>query len=120
MKTIIEQKELFKKDFSSIASDERESLIKQINKFAKSYLNAKTTFLKNAYNPFIFNLKGDLESSLYVLKLDHNIKIVCSFDEDPIFDQLLITCFRLTKKNDADELYEQTGNSIYTKENLIR
>lgn len=55
--------------------------------------------------PYIFHIKGGLDSSLYVVKVDDNKKMVVAVDDDPIFDKLSLTMYRLVDYNEAEQTY---------------
>jgi len=91
----------------------------KINLVSKSLMNGKTVFLENSSIPYLFNLKGGFESSLFLIKADQNNSIVASVDEDPIFDKISLTLFRLVDKNKAEQVYKEVGDEIYKKAGIL-
>lgn len=105
----------FNKDISNLPASQKETIEKQINVISQSLLNGKTAFTENASIPYIFNLKGGLDSSLFLIRADQDTRIIAAVDEDPIFDKISLTLFRLVDKNKADEIYKEVGEELYTK-----
>jgi hypothetical protein len=102
-----------------LSSDQREKISKQINVVSQSLLNGKTAFNENSSIPYIFNLKGGLDSSLFLIRVDQDYRIVASVDEDPIFDKISLTLFRIVDKNNAEKTYREVGEDIYTKLGIL-
>ncbi|EDN65346.1 conserved hypothetical protein [Beggiatoa sp. PS] len=61
------------------------------------------------------NLINDYESTLYSLKVNESIRIILTVDEDPIFEQVIFTLFRVVKKSLASEAYHDVAQLIYTE-----
>lgn len=109
----------FNEDMSHLSSDQKEKIGEQINVVSQSLLNGKTTFKENSSIPYIFNLKGGLDSSLFLIKADRDHRIIAAVDEDPIFDKILLTLFRIVDNNDAENVYKEVGKDIYTKLGIL-
>jgi len=60
-----------------------------------------------------------LESSLYVIKADNNKRIVAAVDEDPIFDKLSFTLFRIVDKENSEQAYKEVGETIYKELGIL-
>jgi len=63
--------------------------------------------------PYIFNLKGGLDSSLYLVKVDEDNRMIATVDDDPIFDKVSLTLFRLVNNKDAERVYKEVGEELY-------
>ena len=109
----------FNEDISLLSSAQRENIGNQINVVSQSLLNGKTAFKENSSIPYIFNLKGGLDSSLFLIKVDPDHRVVAAIDEDPIFDKISLTLFRLVDKNKAENVYKEVGEEIYSKLGIL-
>ncbi|MCW3109389.1 MAG: hypothetical protein JWQ09_3895 [Segetibacter sp.] len=109
----------FDEDIKNLTLDDREKVTEKINYISTSLLNGKTAFLENSFIPYLFKLKNGLESSLFLIKADENKRIVASVDEDPIFEKISLTLFRLVDQQDAEEAYKQIGKEIYTTAGIL-
>jgi hypothetical protein len=96
-----------------------EAIGARINAVSQSLLNGKTAFKENSSIPYIFNLKGGLDSSLFLTKADRDHRIIAAVDEDPIFDKISLTLFRIVNKNTAEKVYREVGEDIYTKLGIL-
>ncbi|MEX8549402.1 MAG: hypothetical protein V5804_17510 [Mucilaginibacter sp.] len=109
----------FDEDMARLSSAKREKIGNQIDIVSQSLLNGQTAFKENSSVPYIFNLKGGLESSLFLIKVDADNRIVAAVDEDPIFDKISLTLFRLIDKNKAENVYKEVGEEIYSKLGIL-
>jgi hypothetical protein len=109
----------FNEDMTHLSSDQRDKIGKQINIVSQSLLNGKTAFKENSSIPYIFNLKGGLDSSLFLIRADSDYRIIAAVDEDPIFDKISLTLFRLVNNNAAEKVYKEVGEDIYTKLGIL-
>lgn len=108
----------FNDDLNLLPEEEKSKIIDQINFVSGSLLNGKKAFFENAFKPYLFNLREDLESSLYVIKAD-NKRIVAAVDEDPIFDKLSFTLFRITNEENSEQAYKEIGEKIYKDSDIL-
>lgn len=108
----------FNEDLSHLSKNERNMIKDQINFVSSSLLNGKDAFFENASKPYLFNLKNGLESSLYVIKADSK-RIVAAVDEDPIFDKLSFTLFRIVDKESSEQAYKEIGETIYKELGIL-
>ena len=53
------------------------------------------------------------ESSLYVLKVSEKLSVILTVDEDPIFDQFIVTLFRVVKYDKLNRAYQTVAESLY-------
>jgi hypothetical protein len=109
----------FSDDMANLPKPQRKKIENQINLVSTSLLNGKTEFKENSSIPYIFNLKGGLESSLYLIRADQNNRMVVAVDEDPVFDKISLTFFRLVDKSKAEATYKQVGEDIYKKSGIL-
>lgn len=105
--------ESFDEDMKSLPAIEQSKVKDEINFVSGSLLNGKTTFMQNASMPHIFNLKGGLDSSLYVVKVDEDKRVIAAVDDDPIFDKVSLTLFRLVDYKEASQAYKEVGEKLY-------
>ena len=109
----------FSEDMSYLSPAERETITTKINVVSQSLLNGKTDFKENSSVPYIFNLKGGLESSLFLIRTDQDYRIIAAVDEDPIFDKISVTLFRLVDKKKSEKIYKEVGEDIYKRLGIL-
>ena len=105
--------ESFDEDMKCLSAGEQNKVKDEINFVSGSLLNGKTAFMQNASMPYIFNLKGGLDSSLYVVKVDEDKRVIAAVDDDPIFDKVSLTLFRLVDDKEATQAYKEVGQRLY-------
>lgn len=105
--------ESFDEDMKCLPAGEQNKVKDEINFVSGSLLNGKTAFMQNASMPYIFNLKGGLDSSLYVVKVDEDKRVIAAVDDDPIFDKVSLTLFRLVDDKEATQAYKEVGQRLY-------
>jgi hypothetical protein len=105
--------ESFDKDIKGLSTGEQNKVKEEINFVSGSLLNGKAAFMQQASMPYIFNLKGGLDSSLYVVKMDEDKSVIAAVDDDPIFDKVSLTLFRLVDDKEATQAYKEVGERLY-------
>lgn len=109
----------FDNDIKELSQQQQSHIKKEINEISGSLLNGRTSFMKKASIPHIFNLKGGLDSSLYLVQIDEDKKMIAAVDDDPIFDKITLTMFRLVDESNADETYKEVGEQLYKSSGLL-
>lgn len=113
MKLIFESTESFEKEISFFDHDQRLLIVNEINDhFNLLFLNP-AKFYQKIEQPLQFKLANDYDSSLYILGISDNFQLIFTLDEDSIFEQVIITLFRLVTENDAIKVYQETGDLLY-------
>lgn len=105
--------ESFDNDIKQLPAAQQNRIRNEINLVSGSLLNGRTCFMEKASIPYIFNLKGGLESSLYTVKVGDEKKMVVAVDDDPIFNKVSLTMFRLVNDDDAEKVYKEVGEQLY-------
>lgn len=103
----------FNENMNELSANEQNKIKEEINFVSGSLLNGRTAFMQNASMPYIFNLKGGLDSSLYLVKIDKDKRVIASVDDDPVFDKISLTLFRLIGDKDAEQVYREVGEKLY-------
>lgn len=113
MKLVFESTERFEEEISFFKNEQRLLIVNKINKCFNLLLSNPQKFYSRVEQPFHFQLRNDYEFSLYVLTVSDNLGIIFTVDEDPIFEQIIITLFRLVETNEAGKAYQEVGNLLY-------
>jgi hypothetical protein len=113
MTLVFESTENFEKEISCLDDNQRLLIIDDINKNFNLLLSDNLKFSQKIEQPLQFKLVNNYDSSLYILPINDHLKLIFTLDEDPIFEQIIITLFRLVKDQDAIAVYQETGNLLY-------
>jgi hypothetical protein len=114
MKLVFESTESFEKEISYFDDDQRLLIVNYINNQFNLLLSEPIKFYQKVEQPLKFNLVNNYDSSLYILEINEHLKLIFTLDEDVIFEQIIITLFRLVKENESIEVYQQTGDLLYS------
>lgn len=114
MDTLIESTRKFEKDISNLTEKERLYVINQINDYIKSFSeHQKVLYRKLNRIPLDLPDFKDYDSSLYTMSIGKDLKIIMTIDEDPIFEQIIFTLFRVVKSKDIKKAYLGIAESLY-------
>jgi len=112
--------EPFDNDMKSLLPVLQKRIKKTINSISGSLLNGKDKFTGRASMPHSFNLKDGLTSSLYLVEVGEGKKMIVAVDDDPIFDKLSLTLFRLVDNEKGDSVYKEIGQRLYKNQGLLK
>lgn len=113
MDILIESTKRFESDIQNLTERERDAVTKEINRCAEFFETRPDAFYHKLHRSY--PLLGTLgaESSLYKLKASLNLRVILAVDNDPIFEQIIITLFRVVKRGDFEKAYEGVAESLY-------
>lgn len=117
MDMIIESTKNFEQDLETFIQVDREIIIDQLNKFFPTFSTDKASFYRRLYRFPHLKLINDYEASLYSLSITPKIRVILTIDEDPIFEQTIITLFRVVNHSELEQAYNSVAESLY--QNLI-
>jgi hypothetical protein len=113
MDILIESTKNFENDLPMLSDVERGVVIAKINDLADLSSTHKSSVFRKLRRLDATSLIGSYESSLYTLKVSAKWFIILSVDEDPIFDQLIFTLFRVVPSQDLQKAYQVVAQSLY-------
>ena len=110
---LIESTIAFEQDLSGLEVDVNVAVMESVNKYVRLFPDQK----QFAYDglkrmPLRSQLNG-YESSLYILNVSEKLNVILTLDEDPIFDQLIVTLFRVVKYDKLNRAYQTVAESLY-------
>ena len=101
----------FDKDLKKISSLDQNTIAKKINQVVELLKdNQNTSSHLNKIHKFHFG--GNLDSSLYVLKINKDLRIILTSEEDPLFDEHILTLLRIVKHDDLDKTFRGLAESF--------
>ncbi len=113
MDIIIESTKEFEQDLENFSNTEKFKIIKKLNRYVELISTDKKMFYQNSTQLRNIRLNKNYDSSIYSLKINEKIRIILTIDDDPIFDQTVITLFRVVKAEDAPKAYNSVAEFIY-------
>ena len=103
----------FEKELKQFDSVDRARIIKKLNQYSELLVADPSSFYKHAFQPIKLVLKGDNESSLYALRVSRDVRIIMTVDEDPLFDQIIITLLHVVRHSGLEKVFKGMAESIY-------
>lgn len=113
MKLVIESTKKFEKELEAFSETEKLLIIEKMNQYFQMLSTDKASFSRRLYQVKKLRLSNQYDSSLYTLKINHKIRLILTIDEDPIFDQTIITLFRVVQHSDISKAYDSVAESLY-------
>ena len=114
MELLFESTKSFEKELSKFQGREKKAIIDKINMQCLLLENEdKSEFYKKATQPFKVILKQNDSSTLYVIRVSRDIRVILTVDDDPIFNQIVITLMRVIRHSDMDKAYKNVMESLY-------
>lgn len=102
MELLFESTNKFEKDLNQFDDQEKGKIVKKLNEQCASLKDGLDTFYKKVVRPLKIKLNNGLEPSLYCLKVNRDVRIIITVDDDPLFDQIIITLMRVVRHNQKD------------------
>ncbi len=112
MEVIINISESFEKDLNNFSSEKQAFVKKKINHLISLIKEGNSTH-NHLHKLKEINLIQNLESSLYIFNIDKDIRIILTSENDPLFEEHVLTLFRLIYKKDLDNSYQKIVSSLY-------
>lgn len=110
---LIESTRGFEADLQQLSLAERENIEKKIDNCASLFLtNQALMYGDLEHLPFPRQLDG-YDSSLYALSISPDLRVILAIDEDPIFDQVIFTLFRLVQCEHLHKAHQTISESLY-------
>jgi hypothetical protein len=119
---VIESTKYFEQELSQLPELEKAETVKIINACVAQFPNCQLVDSQlvdshGTSNPLSrLNLTENLngyESSLYVLRVTNTLGVVLAVDEDPIFNQIIFTLFRVVPSELLPQAYGEVANTLY-------
>jgi len=109
----IQSAKSFEKDLSKLSKQERELVIEKVNYCAQVFPLNKAAVYRKMQRPHTLHLIHSYESSLYTLKVSLKVRVILAVDEDPIFEQVIFTLFRVIQADELDQAYGSIAEPLY-------
>ncbi len=115
MSILFESTKKFENELATFPDKEKKRIVLKLNQYTRFLESDTKEFYKHAYQPLRLHLSDEDESSLYALRVNHDIRIIMTIDEDPIFDQTLITLLRVVRHSSLDKVFKGVAESLYQR-----
>lgn len=103
----------FDSDEKSLNTQAREQLTVSLNTLVQT---ARIAFPRKLYKPSGVSFPANFQrsnSSLYVFKATTKLSVILALDTDPLFNQKILTLYRVVSKDIAITAFNQIAQLIY-------
>jgi len=115
MELLFESTKKFETDLNQFNEREKGKIVKKLNAQCAILENGFEAFYKLVVRPLKIKLNNGLKSSLYSLKVDREVRIILTVDDDPLFEQIIITLMRVVRHQDLERAFRGIAESLYQK-----
>ena len=102
----------FDKDIKKLSQKENEIISKRINYLINIIREGDNVSSHIRKLPNVIFPNG-ISTSLHVFRVGMNLRILLTFEEDPLFDEFVLTLFRAVRKSDLELVYKGLAQSLY-------
>jgi hypothetical protein len=113
MDIIIDSTQHFEKDLAKLDQKDKATVITKINHCASLFPSQKANVYHQLHHLRLPSLPNGYESSVYILRTSPKLRVILAIDEDPIFEQIILTLFRVFKHGDLEKVYKSIAESLY-------
>lgn len=119
MEVVFDSTKNFEKQIKKLPPKDRDLVVKKLNHYAKNLPVNKEEFFKHAHSikHFLprFSIRGE-KSSLYVLRVTADQRIILTVDDDPIFGKIIVTLFAIVRHDDIERSLKGIVESLYRRD----
>lgn len=101
----------FDKDLKKLSSLDQNTIAKKINQLIDLLKDNQNTS-NHLHKIHKFHFGANLDSSLYVLKTNKDLRVILTSEEDPLFGEHILTLLRIVKHDDLDKTFRGIAESF--------
>ena len=113
MTLLFQSTEDFEKDLQQVDTPTRQRIVHCLNQVARAFVEDKKAFARHGRKPYRVKLGDGYDSSLYAIRVDFDLHAILTVDDDPLFDQVIITLIRVVNRADLKETYGLVAKVLY-------
>ena len=103
----------FENDLSNFEEATRSKITERVNLVAQAWIHDKEAFARSTRQPSAIALDYGYQSSLYVVQIQPEIYVLLTIEDDPIFDQVVVTLLRVVEHAQLDATYLALIEALY-------
>ena len=103
----------FEKDIKKLGAKDRDRVAASINKYAATFDTKTDAASQQIFRPNKVAISAGLDSSLYVLRVSPQLRVILTIEDDPLFEQKIITLFRVVGHDDMSRAFNSVAESLY-------
>lgn len=103
----------FEQDLQNFDATTRHTIVERVNALAQVFVHDKVAFARQARKPYRIHLSNGYDSSLYVVQAGPETRLILTVDDDPIFEQVIVTLLRLVPRSEVRRAYAAAAQTLY-------
>ena len=103
----------YRKELGHLSHIDRQRVSETLNHAYEQLRHDRRALFAKLQRPLAIQLKDGLDPSLYTLRVGRDICIVLTVDDDPIFSRVLVTLFRVVRRDELAQAYRSTAHLLY-------
>ena len=103
----------FEKDLRDLPANDAQRVISHLNQNCSLLKQDPAAFYRTVNKPLIVKLKEGMDSTLYSMRVGHDLRILLAVDDDPLFDQTIFTLLSIIHHKDLSKAYKGIAESLY-------
>lgn len=102
----------FDKDLKKLSAKDNDTIAKKLNHLIELIRTGQNTSSR-LFKLHKIHFQENLDSSLYVFKVNTDLRILLTSEEDPLFDEHILTLLRVVHHKDLEKIYSGLAQSLY-------
>jgi len=116
--TVVKTTESFQKDLDSLDKARQKQVLDKIHFIVNLTQSNDFSFLELPLNSIERIKLSEYTSSIYELSVAQNLRVLLFFEDDPIFNQKVLTLLRVFPRSDMEKVLKSLAESYYQQELL--
>jgi hypothetical protein len=113
MNLLFHSTEAFEQDLQQFDACLQERIAQRVNEVAQAFIEDRQVFAQQARKPYTLHLSNAFDSSLYSVIVEPDLRVILTVDDDPLFDQVIVTLMRVVKRPDLYNAYTSAAKTLY-------
>ena len=113
MNLVFHSTETFEQELQQFDAAVQKCIVQRINEVAQAFLMDRQLFSQQARKPYNIPMYNGFDSSLYSIVVKPDLRVILTVDEDPLFDQAIVTLLRVVKRPDLYTTYTAVAQALY-------
>lgn len=115
MELLFQETKSFEKDLRKLPEKLKEKVINSINEVSQFFVQKQTSNSQKIKKLAQSNHHLNSDSSLYELRVDLKTRVIFSIDDDPLFDQVIFTLYRVVSPKDFQVALKNLSEALYQR-----
>jgi hypothetical protein len=113
MDLLFHSTETFEQDLQQFDAHLQIRIVQRVNEVAEAFIADQRVFAQQARKPYNLQLSNGFDSSLYSVIVEPDLRVILTVDDDPLFDQVIVTLMRVVKRPDLYNAYTSVAKTLY-------